>query len=286
MKTARDWDEPFEGDSGGGSGMIGLPSPRSVTRALLWTLGVIGLIGFLAGDVGVGRRVYETLALNPLQWRAWFPFAPLWQLATYGALHSTRDPMHLLFNLVALYGFGSLFEGAFGARRMAWWFTASIVAGGAAQLAYNLALGSNVPTVGASGAVMFLIVAMATLQPNLPVFFLIVRMRLRTLALILVALDLLRVVWALKGAGSDVAFVVHLCGAALGFFAVRRSWLWLDPLAELQARREAREVATREEDERKLDQLLERIHREGIGALSAREREFLKRMSSRRPGGL
>lgn len=285
MKTARDWDEPFEGEPSG-AGSIGLPPPRAVTRALLWGLGAIGVIGFLAGDVGFGRRVYETLALNPVQWREWFPFEPLWQLATYGALHSTSDPMHLLFNLLALYGFGSLFEGVFGARRMALWFAAAIVIGGAVQLAFNLALGSHAPTVGASGAVMFLIVAMATLQPNLPVFFLIVRLRLRTLALILVALDLLRVVWAIKGASGDVAFVVHLCGAGLGFVGVRRRWLWIDPLAQLQARREAREVATREQDERRLDQLLERIHREGIGSLSSGEREFLKRMSSRRSGGL
>lgn len=285
MKTARDWDEPFdEGPHSGAS--MGLGPPREVTRILLWSLGVIGVLGFLVGDSGVGRRVWETLALNPIQWREWFPFVPLWQLVTYGAVHSTNDPMHLVFNLVALYGFGSLFEGVFGARRMALWFTAAIAIGGAAQLIYNLAVGALAPTVGASGAVLFLVVAMATLQPSLPVFFLIVRMRLRTLAMILVGLDLLRVIWALKGAGGEVAFVVHLSGAALGFAAIRWRWVWLDPLAEIQARREARVVASQVEDERRLDQLLERIHREGIGSLSAREREFLKRMSSRRSGGL
>ncbi len=285
MKTARDWDEPFdEGPQSGAS--MGLGPPREVTRILLWSLGVIGVLGFLVGDSGLGRRVWETLALNPIQWREWFPFVPLWQLVTYGAVHSTSDPMHLVFNLVALYGFGSLFEGVFGARRMALWFTAAIAIGGAAQLIYNLAVGALAPTVGASGAVLFLIVAMATLQPSLPVFFLIVRMRLRTLAMIFVGLDLLRVIWALKGAGGEVAFVVHLSGAALGFAAIRWRWVWLDPLAEIQARREARAVASQVEDERRLDQLLERIHREGIGSLSAREREFLKRMSSRRSGGL
>lgn len=265
---------------------MGLGAPREVTRVLLWSLGAIGVLGFLVGDTGIGRRVWETFALNPVQWREWFPFTPLWQLVTYGALHSTADPMHLLFNLLALYGFGSLFEGVFGPRRMALWFGAAVLVGGVTQLSYNLAVGALAPTVGASGAVMFLIVAMATLQPSLPVFFLIVRMRLVTLALILVALDLLRVVWALKGEGGDVAFVVHLSGAALGFAVVRWRWAWVDPLAELQARREAKQLASQVEDERRLDQLLERIHREGIGSLSERERAFLKRMSARRGGGL
>jgi hypothetical protein len=61
--------------------------------------------------------------------------------------------------------------------------------------------------------------------------------------------------------------------------------VWIDPIAELESRREARAVASREDDERRLDALLERIHREGIGSLSARERDFLKRMSARRGGG-
>jgi len=36
------------------------------------------------------------------------------------------------------------------------------------------------------------------------------------------------------------------------------------------------------EDERRMDQLLEKIHREGMASLSKGEREFLKRVSSRR----
>jgi membrane associated rhomboid family serine protease len=286
MKTARDYDEPFEpeSDSGGGPS-FGLPPIRSVTRALLWTLGVIGVLGFLLGDMPGVRSVYTLLALDPVLWREWSPFFPVWQLVTYGFLHETSDPLHLLFNLLALYGFGSLFESSFGPRRMLWWFLAALAVGGVAQLLFSVLVGANALTVGASGAVLFLIVAVAVLQPNLPVFFLIVRLRLKTLALILVGIDVVRLVFALKGSSGNVAFVVHLAGAALGFLAVRQRWVWIDPIAELESRREARAVASREDDERRLDALLERIHREGIGSLSARERDFLKRMSARRGGG-
>jgi len=286
MKTARDYDEPFEPDSDSGGGpTFGLPPIRSVTRVLLWTLGVIGLLGFLAGDLPGVRSVYNLLALDPVLWSEWSPFFPVWQLVTYGFLHETRDPLHLLFNLLALYGFGSLFESSFGPRRMLWWFLAALAVGGVAQLLFSVLVGASALTVGASGAVLFLIVAVAVLQPNLPVFFLIVRLRLKTLALILVGVDVVRLVFALKGSSGNVAFIVHLAGAALGFLAVRQRWVWIDPLAELESRREARAVASREDDERRLDALLERIHKEGIGSLSAREREFLKRMSARRGGG-
>ena len=37
-------------------------------------------------------------------------------------------------------------------------------------------------------------------------------------------------------------------------------------------------------DEERLDQLLERIHKDGISSLTASERDFLRRMSARRGG--
>jgi len=285
MRTARDYEDPYD-DGPRPQPTFGFPAVGPVTRKILWITSIVGVLGFLLGDASGVRRIYEVLSLFPHLWGEWFPFLPVWQLGTYGLLHDTRDVTHLLFNMLAVYSFGSLFEGVVGSRRMAAWYFGSIAAGGAAQLVYAFASGRVGPMVGASGAVMFLVVAMATLQPNMPVFFFIVQMRLKTLALILIAVDLFRVVSALKGLGGDVAFVVHLTGSALGFVAVRQRWIWSDPVGALKARAEAREQASKEDDEKRLDALLERIHREGIGSLSARERAFLKRMSSRRGGGL
>ncbi|MBL8801686.1 MAG: rhomboid family intramembrane serine protease [Planctomycetes bacterium] len=286
MKTARDYDEPFEpeSDSGGGPSFR-LPRVESATRAMLTILIVFGVLGFVFGDVGWGATVYNALALNPEQWRAWAPWLPVWQLVTHGLLHSWSDPMHLLSNCLTIYVFGSLFESSFGARRTLAWVVAAVFAGGCAELLQALVFGHSKLGVGASGGALFLLVAMATLKPNLQIFTIFVVLRLRTLALILIGFDLLRLLFALKGRDGDVAFLAHLSGAALGFLAVRQRWVWIDPLAELESRREARAVASREDDERRLDALLERIHREGIGSLSAREREFLKRMSARRGGG-
>ena len=58
--------------------------------------------------------------------------------------------------------------------------------------------------------------------------------------------------------------------------------LFSDPVETLQRRRaEGRERSAREDEDR-LDELLKRIHDEGIQSLSRREKEFLKRVSSRR----
>jgi hypothetical protein len=122
---------------------------------------------------------------------------------------------------------------------------------------------------------MAVLVAMATLQPHMQVIFILFPLRLRTLALILVGLDLFRM---LNG-GAGVAWAVHLAGAAYGFLAVRRGWIWGDPLEALERRRARRQVARREDDAARLDELLARIHDQGLNSLSEREKAFLKRVS-------
>jgi hypothetical protein len=132
--------------------------------------------------------------------------------------------------------------------------------------------------------VFFVVVAMAVLRPDLPVIFILFPMKLRTLALIMVGLQVFTLVKEMKGASSGIAVLVHLAGAGFGLAAVKLGWIWYDPFAALHARRERRQVEDLRDDTARLDQLLQQIHERGIGSLSKSEREFLKRMSSRNSG--
>ena len=109
------------------------------------------------------------------------------------------------------------------------------------------------------------------------VIFFFVTLPLKVMALILVGLDIFNVVRP----GSRTASDVHLAGAALGFVAARAGWIWLDPSAWWRARRARRSAESEADASRRLDQLLERIHREGIHSLSQRDKDFLSRMSKR-----
>jgi hypothetical protein len=60
----------------------------------------------------------------------------------------------------------------------------------------------------------------------------------------------------------------------------RTSW-WQRWLARRAARKQQREQETREADERRLDELLEKVQRQGISALTDEERRFMKRVSDR-----
>jgi len=227
----------------------------------------------------LGRDLYETLALAPESWRAWWPFAPVWQLVTYGFLHSA-DPFHILFNMLSLYFFGTLVESLIGTRRFLWTYLASIAFGGALQLAAGLLTeqGGSAPiTIGASGGIMCLIVAAAVLRPQMLVIFILFPLKLRTLALIMVGLDVL----GLLQGSFGTAHLVHLGGAAYGFLAARLGWMWFEPRSAWAARRSRRSRANEQGDRERLDRLLQQIHEQGIHSLSRGDRRFLKRVSGR-----
>jgi len=279
------WGEPQGAGGGGGLGGLAFPALTSVTKTLLWANGIIFLVLFVLVRAvpGVGTPLYELLALQPGQWSRWFPLVPLWQLVSYGFVHSLSDIFHLLFNLLALYFFGTMVEGIVGGRRFLLTYLTAIVLGGVFQLGYGLveiaAGGAAPPTLGASGAVMAILVAAAVMQPDTRVIFILFPLRLRTLALILVGIDVFRM---LSPGAGHVAWLVHLTGAAYGFLAVRWRWIWRDPLESWAGRRAARSALRAEQERQRVDQLLARISERGLQSLSARDKAFLKRVSARR----
>jgi membrane associated rhomboid family serine protease len=224
--------------------------------------------------------VREAFALNPLQWQEGFPLVPVWQLVSYGFLHG--GPEHLLTNMLFLYFLGTMLEQEVGGRRFLIFYLLAVAVAGACQLGLGLALGQTAPIVGASGGVLAIVCAMATLRPTLRLIFIIVPVTLRTLALIYLSLEVFRAIMQLKGEDSGVASFAHLSGALFGYVAVRQNWIWKDPLAEVEVWREKREEARAKDDDARLDELLARINRDGIHTLSERERAFLKRVSQRR----
>lgn len=251
-----------------------------IVKALLIANVLIALpFLFLIDAMPVLRDAFDLLALDVPAWRAWAPLVPVWQLVTYGFLHDPDSPMHLLFNLLGLYFFGTWVESLVGSRRFLLLYALGIVIPGTLQVALALALGSNLLVVGASGAILTLLLITATLDPRRLVYVYFIQMPLWLVAVLYVAMDL----WGMaRGSGGGTAHVVHLGGAALGFVLAKSGAIWFDPFEAWAARKAVKQVEDQQNDEQRLDELLARIHREGIGSLSGRERDFLKRMSARR----
>jgi membrane associated rhomboid family serine protease len=147
-------------------------------------------------------------------------FAP-WQLVTYSFLHGSL--MHLLFNMLALYMFGSDIERVFGPRRFAFYYFVCVVAAALTQLIMSAAAHwPAYPTVGASGGVFGLLLAFGLYFPRRMVMLIFPPIPMPAW-LFVTLYGLLELFLGVTGTQQGVAHFAHL-GGMLGGYLVVRSW--------------------------------------------------------------
>ena len=156
----------------------------------------------------------------------WFALWPLasgqfmpWQVVSYGFLHG--DTLHLFFNMLGLWMFGSELEQLWGQRRYGRYLLASVLAAAVAQLLITLATGSPAPTVGASGALFGLLMAYGLLFPHRTIMPLFppIPMKARTFVVVFGALELGLGLLGHRG----IAHFAHL-GGMLGGWLMLQYW--------------------------------------------------------------
>ncbi len=193
------------------------PIPR-VTKTLLIVCVALYFAALLLP--GVFGPVEAMLALWPLDSGRFMP----WQVVTYGFLHGSE--FHLFFNMLGLWMFGSEIERLWGERRYLQFLLASLLTAALTQLLVTFVMGSNVPTVGASGALYGLLLAFGMLFPNRTIvpLFPPIPMKARTFVIVFGVLEL---VLGLTGR-SGIAHFAHL-GGMLGGFLMIRYWRGQSP---------------------------------------------------------
>ncbi|MEO1992395.1 MAG: rhomboid family intramembrane serine protease, partial [Pirellulales bacterium] len=244
-----------------------------------------------------------TLPINSfLALRGDLPQNPLevWQLVTYGFVHDSGNPWHLLFNMLAIFFFGREVEALLGRSEFFRFYVTSIVIAGIAWVA-SVQIGqpqiaARTSLVGASGAVMAVLAMFIWYFPRQTVYI------YGVLPVPAWALGVLFVVLDLQGAtskGTNVAHVAHLAGAAFGLLYAWRGWN-LGGLTDFslhmkrrlrgmkvvhpddEFRSPRKQQQTDDEDLRKeVDRILEKIGQSGESSLSQTERETLTRASER-----
>lgn len=201
----------------------------------------------------------------------------VWQFLTYMLLHDPSSIFHILFNMLFLYFFGPLIEQHYGSRKFLYMFVGGGILGGLAFTVVNYFQSQYTDVVGASGAIMAIVIAAAMLFPNITVwFFFFIPMRLRTVAIIYVAMDLYTVLFVQE---STVAATAHLGGALFGFLFVRYERSLTNWFFQWERKLAAREKKSTLKTRQRVDELLDKISREGITSLTSSEKKFLKRAS-------
>ncbi len=218
-----------------------------------------------------------------------------WSIFTSLFIHNGL--WHLFFNMFMLYFVGKFFLSRMSERHFLWvYFLGGIVGNVTYIAAYNLfpVFANALPhsfAVGASGCIMAVMAAITLYEPNYEVNLLLIgRVKMWVLTLIFIAIDLMSIP---KGnAGGHIA---HIGGVLLGLvyvliyrFATKRKSLRGSSSRQntkkqkyYVSRESGRPISDEEYNERKtadsqrIDEILDKISKDGYPALTEEEKDFL-----------
>jgi membrane associated rhomboid family serine protease len=188
--------------------------PDGVKWLLIANVAVF-LLYFFAIRAG-GGEMFRWFALWP---RLVLQAIGIPQLFTYLFIHDPFGFSHVLFNMLALWMFGSDLERTWGKKRfLQYYFFCGVGAGVCVVLAHLLFGNLDTRTIGASGAVYGILLAFGMLFPNATVLFaFIFPMKAKYFVAIIGAIAFL----SSMGANDGVSHVAHLGGMVFGFLYLK-----------------------------------------------------------------
>ncbi len=219
-----------------------------------------------------------------------------WRIITYGFLHG--DFFHFLFNMLWLWWMGRAVEEQAGPRTFLVIYFSALIAGALFHFVSSFVFEYSL-VIGASAAVNGIMVAFAVLFPRTPIMLIFLPpIEARYLVAGLVAIDVL-----LLNSGSNVAHFAHIGGAATGYLLTRAYQEGTDlsqiiryfeylfgkvkpekkpPKPKNKNMHIVKDVEIVEETEQsELDEILDKISKEGYSALSKEEKDKLFKLSKK-----
>ena len=216
-----------------------------------------------------------------------------WTFITYGFFHSGF--FHLFWNMILLYFSGRTLVNLFPKEKFMSIYFLGIFCGAVLFVVsywlFPVFEGTQPALIGASAGVMAVLIFVCTYMPDLEVsFFFFLRLKLKYLGIALVVLDLLQI--PSNNAGGHIA---HLGGAILGFFYAHQLKKGIDigaPFknflsfnffsAEFKAKKRKPKNSSKsnkstysQEEQAKIDAILDKISKSGYDRLSKEEKRFL-----------
>jgi membrane associated rhomboid family serine protease len=229
----------------------------------------------------------------------------VWRLLTAAFLHGGF--LHILFNMLFLWWFGHDLEDIYGSREFLAFYIAGALVSSLSYVGWQLVTGDRTQALGASGAVMAVMVLFAMHYPHHKILmFWVLPVSIWFFVLFKVLQD---AYVFLSGQLTMVGVTAHLGGAAFGFIYYKREWRVLNALSWLPSfsslRRQVRPrprlrlyqedvvdadvepvpttsapaSAVDEQLEAQLDAVLAKVARSGKESLTENERQILLRAS-------
>ena len=143
-----------------------------------------------------------------------------WQLLTYSFLHDPFSPFHILFNMFALWMFGTDVERVWGRRRFLTYYFVCVLSAGLTQVVSAYLTGSETETLGASGGIFGVLLAFGMMFPHRTIVLIFPPIPMPAW-LFVTGYGLLELWFGVKGIEPSVAHFAHLGGMLGGYLLIR-----------------------------------------------------------------
>ncbi len=228
-----------------------------------------------------------------------------WSIITYAFLHGSF--WHLFWNMYLLYWFGTLMLNLFKAKRFLTIYLLGSISGGLLYvLAYNLfpVFGDvNANLMGASAAVLAIVIFIATYTPNTEVKLFMFTLKLWQIGLAMVLIDIIQ----LPTSGNAGGLIAHMGGALFGYLYATQlakgndigRWFeeaidWFVNLFKPRHKKPFKKVhrttkpktsrsnvKPSKEHQKKIDAILDKIGHSGYDSLTKAEKDFLFKVGNK-----
>ena len=264
-------------------------------KLIYWNIGcfLVSLVFFYQFKFGVfDFPNWIALSSEPLVF-----IAKPWTLLTYSFFHDGFG--HIFFNMLVLNFSSSLFLTYFNQKQLLGLYVLSAIFAGIAFVSGYYLLNLSASIVGASGAIMAVLVATTTYSPLLSVRLLLIgNVKLWYITLVILVIDLMQI--RLDNSGGHIA---HLAGAFFGFIFIKLLENGTDlskivsmiidffvnlfskspttPFKEVHKNykrpieKPTSKIVTKDKTQQQIDEILDKISRSGYDCLTKEEKEFL-----------
>ena len=268
-----------------------------VTQLIFWNVALFVLPWLFFAlltllGVNIDYIHYVSLSSNPTH-LLWKP----WSLLSYAFFHS--GIMHIIFNMIVLNFSGRLFMTYFTSKQLLGLYMLSAIFAGICYILVFYVLNINAPIVGASAAIMAILVATTTYYPLMELRLLIIgNVKLWHITAVIIIVDLMQL--RSENMGGHIS---HLSGAFFGFIFIKLLQNGTDlstvvtriidffanlfkkntstPFKKVHKNyskplvKSVSKIVTKDKSQQQIDEILDKISQSGYDSLTKEEKEFL-----------
>lgn len=251
---------------------------------------IFGLLRFV--NIDIDFLHYVSLSSNPkdLLWKPW-------SIISYSFFHS--DFFHIFFNLIILNFSSQLFLTFFNQKQLLGLYILSAIFSGVVFVFSFYLMNIISPIVGASAAIMAILVATTTYQPLMNLRLLIIgNVKLWHVTVVILLIDLMQI--QSENSGGHIA---HLAGAFFGFIFIKllengtdlskivsnlldffvnlfkksptKPFKTVHKNYKKPTEKPVSRIVTKDKTQQQIDEILDKISRSGYDCLTKEEKEFL-----------